>query len=557
MKKLFGITLIMAVVALSVTLAAVAADVGVKDAALGQYGMLVLKNDGSVWGWGSNAGYPKNLHAAGIIEPDPSPRKVMEDAISIAAGSNAYFAAKSDNSLWAWGMGTLGNGKYTSDPAEPFEVMTGVKAVYAGSWVAGNNYVFVIRTDNSLWGWGSNESGSLAAPFGFEAPGMTDSDKPVKIMDDVRHVAVGGLGHVLAVKTDDTLWTWGDNTYGQLGQGTDKPGSYTPKKIADNVETCAAGVATSLFITKNHKLYGFGDASYHLLNQVGAPTPGAVEVIGGKWDTPRLLLENVISAGIGYMHGAAVDTQGQLYVWGDSESLGIPNLQFGAYSVRKGTLTSVKKVFAHENYSLAIMNDNSVYAWGDNSNGQVGTGTRSKNVAAPVKVGEGGDYHPPVAAVPTSSKVLVNGKPVTFEAYNIGGNNYFKLRDIAIVLSGTEKQFEVAWDGANNAISLTMGNHYTIAGGELAVSANPTSKTAAFTMSKILLNGSEIKLTAYNIGGYNYFKLRDVAAAIDYGVTWDGATNTIGIDTSTGYAVPSGTSTPPVIPPPPASPQIQ
>lgn len=531
MKKLFGVLLVMAVIALSVGFTAVAADVGVKDAALGEHGVLVLKNDGSVWAWGSNAGYPKDLHAAGIADPDPSPRRVMEDAVSIAAGSDAYFAVKSDNSLWAWGIGRLGNGRYTSGPVGPLEVMTGVKAVYAGSWVSGNTYVFIIKTDNSLWGWGDNQDGSLAASYGS----MTDSNRPVKIMDEVRYVAVGGAGHVLAIKTDDTLWTWGNNAWGQLGRGDTIPSHYQPKKIADNVETCAAGVNTSLFITKDHKLYGSGDASYHLLNQAGAPAPGAVEAIGGKWDTPRLMLENVASAGIGYMHGAAVDTQGQLYVWGDSDSLGIPNLQFGSYKVRKGALTGVKKVFAHENYSLAIMNDNSVYAWGENTDGQVGTGARSKNVAAPVKVAEGGDYHPPVTAVPTSARVLVNGKPVTFEAYNIGGNNYFKLRDLAMVLSGTQKQFEVAWDGANNAISLTVGKHYTPAGGELAVSANPASRTATFTMSKILLNGREIKLTAYNIGGYNYFKLRDVAAGMDFGVTWDGATNTIGVDTSTGY----------------------
>lgn len=532
MKRLIGIFLITAVIVVSTSFTALASDVGVKDAALGQSGVLVLKNDGSVWAWGSEAGYyPKDLHAAGITDPDPSPRKVMDDCISIVAGDNAYFAVKRDGSLWAWGIGWLGDGEYHNKPAKPFKVMDGVKAVYAGSWVSGTSNVFIIKTDNSLWGWGRNVDGSLAAPFSA----VTGSTKPIKIMDDVRHIAVGGAGHVLAVKTDDTLWTWGNNGWGQLGRGDTAPSHYQPKKIADNVETCAAGVNTSLFITKDKKLYGIGDASYNLLNELGGPKPGAVEMIGGKWHTPRLMMENIVSADIGYMHGAAVDAQGQLYVWGYYESLGIPNLKFGTYLPRKGLLTGVKKVFVHGDYSLAIMNDNSVYAWGENENGQVGTGTRSENVVTPVKVMEGGEYHPPVTAVPTSARVLVNGKPVVFEAYNIDGYNYFKLRDIAMVLSGTEKQFAVAWDGARNAINLTSSQSYTPVGGELAVSATPTNRTAIFTTSKILLNGNEIKLTAYNIEGYNYFKLRDVAAAIDFGVTWDGETKTISIDTSTGY----------------------
>jgi hypothetical protein len=140
-----------------------------------------------------------------------------------------------------------------------------------------------------------------------------------------------------------------------------------------------------------------------------------------------------------------------------------------------------------------------------------------------------------VSAAPTASKVMVNGKEVSFEAYNIGGNNYFKLRDLAAAINRTEKQFEVRWDGAKNAISLDSGKAYTTAGGELAVSAEPTFKDAKPTDSKIYLDGKEVQLTAYNIDGNNYFKLRDIAKAINFGVTWDGNANMIGIDTKSDY----------------------
>jgi len=139
-----------------------------------------------------------------------------------------------------------------------------------------------------------------------------------------------------------------------------------------------------------------------------------------------------------------------------------------------------------------------------------------------------------INATPTASTVLVNGKAVEFEAYNINGYNYFKLRDLAQAVNNTEKNFEVTWDGAKNAINLISNKSYTPIGGELAKGDGKT-KVATPTASKIYKDGEEISLTAYNINGYNYFKLRDIAKIFDIGVTWDGATNTIGIDTSIGY----------------------
>lgn len=139
-----------------------------------------------------------------------------------------------------------------------------------------------------------------------------------------------------------------------------------------------------------------------------------------------------------------------------------------------------------------------------------------------------------VKAEPTNSTVYVNGKPVAFDAYRIDNSNFFKLRDLAYVLKGTEKQFEVGWDGATNSISLTSGKSYTAAGGEMA-SGGKGIKSAASTNSKIMLNGSVAKLTAYNIDGNNYFKLRDIGITFNFGVDWDGVNNAIIINTKKAY----------------------
>jgi len=139
-----------------------------------------------------------------------------------------------------------------------------------------------------------------------------------------------------------------------------------------------------------------------------------------------------------------------------------------------------------------------------------------------------------VNASPTSSTVLVNGKNVAFDAYNIGGNNYFKLRDLASTLNGTPKQFEVGYDDTTKAITLTSGKPYTRVGGEME-GKDSGNREASPTSSRIYMDGKEVQFTAYNIGGNNYFKLRDIGEAFDFGVDWDQAAQTIRIDTSKGY----------------------
>lgn len=143
-----------------------------------------------------------------------------------------------------------------------------------------------------------------------------------------------------------------------------------------------------------------------------------------------------------------------------------------------------------------------------------------------------------VTARPASSAVLIDGKSVSFEAYNINGSNYFKLRDLAKALGGSEKQFEVDWDETLDTIYITTGKGYTAVGGELAASSGRENKSANLATSCVCVDAALKKLTSYNIGGNNYFKLRDIADAIDFGVTWDSGTDTICIDTKTGYAAP-------------------
>jgi hypothetical protein len=141
---------------------------------------------------------------------------------------------------------------------------------------------------------------------------------------------------------------------------------------------------------------------------------------------------------------------------------------------------------------------------------------------------------PALTAAPTAATVLVNGKAVDFDAYSIEGSNYFKLRDLAYILNGGEKQFSVGWDGATQTITLKSGEAYAPVDGDMQ-SKGDAVQTPVTSTAKVTLDGIEVAFTAYTIGGNNYFKLRDVGQAIDFGVGWDDATKTITIDTSVGY----------------------
>ena len=140
-----------------------------------------------------------------------------------------------------------------------------------------------------------------------------------------------------------------------------------------------------------------------------------------------------------------------------------------------------------------------------------------------------------ITAQSTLSKVMVDGEQVSFDAYNIEGSNYFKLRDLAMAINGTEKNFEVTWDGEKNAINLISGQAYTPVGNELVSSPENNIVKGISSQSAIYLDGEEVELEAYNINGNNYFKLRDVAKVFDFGVIWNGELNQIEIDTTAGY----------------------
>ena len=137
-------------------------------------------------------------------------------------------------------------------------------------------------------------------------------------------------------------------------------------------------------------------------------------------------------------------------------------------------------------------------------------------------------------ATPTGQTVTLNGRQVDFAAYNIQGNNYFKLRDLAAALTGTEKNFNVEYNKTKDAVEITSLMPYIA--GDFGNSGYQRSgnQTAVHSPQAMYVDGEAMTLEAYAVLDYNYCKLRDVAELMDFAVDWNPNTNTVNIGTDRG-----------------------
>ena len=258
-----------------------------------------------------------------------------------------------------------------------------------------------------------------------------------------------------------------------------------------------------------------------------------------------------------------VTTDGQMWAVGKNEwnSSGLGKEIENVATPTKTDLTGVRSLSCtpYSRIGTAVKNDGSLWTWGRTDlEGDSSTRTFDNlynvpgenytlydflQIAGPNQTTNGTSTEKPTTkptaaatatASPSSAKVQINGKQVTFDAYSINDNNYFKLRDIAKALSGTEKQFEVTWNGATKSIELKPNTAYTAVGGELAT-GKAVKQTAKLSSDTVYMNGNVASLTAYTINGNNYFKLRDLGKLLNFGVDWDGTAKCISIDSSTSY----------------------
>ncbi len=126
----------------------------------------------------------------------------------------------------------------------------------------------------------------------------------------------------------------------------------------------------------------------------------------------------------------------------------------------------------------------------------------------------------------TNDKLYVDGALKSPAVYKIEGSNYFNLRDVAALLNGTAKQFEVGYNSSTNSVTVTTNKPYTMTGTELT-GAGANSATATASNNSIYVNGQKLDLQVYKINGSNYFKLRDLGKAINFYVGYENGNITI------------------------------
>ena len=256
---------------------------GVASISLGGHHTAAIKTDGSLWMWGSNAfGQIGN----GGTETALKPVKVMEGVASVSLGTYSTAVIKTDGSLWMWGnngMGELGDGTLI-DRHTPVKIMDGVASVSCG---AGNTAA--IKADGSLWLWGQTMTIMLAdescvttgrnptrivddvavaavdwgqlVTVGLDGSAMAyeSYDEPKSLMDGVKSVYAFNLTFAI-LKNDGTLWTWGGNGAGQLGDGTTVDRDVSAK-VMDNVASFSLGGAHGAAVATDGSLWLWGSNS--------------------------------------------------------------------------------------------------------------------------------------------------------------------------------------------------------------------------------------------------------------------------------------------------------
>ena len=236
---------------------------------------------------------------------------------------------------------------------------------------SGGNHTAFIKADGSLWIWGWNEYGQVG-------DGTTFYKKdPAKIMDDVVQVSAGGW-HTLAVKSDGSLWAWGGNNSGQLGNKT-KISSLKPVKIMDDVIKISAGGSCSMAVKSDGSLWTWG---YNKDGQLGDDT--TIEKL-----YPVKVMDDVIQISAGEWHGAAIKSDNTLWTWGNNSigQLGINNYIHKCKPVK--IMENIIQVSAGGSHTVAIDSNGNIWAWGRNGDGQLGDDTYISKLY-PIKVKNSG-----------------------------------------------------------------------------------------------------------------------------------------------------------------------
>ncbi len=434
---------------------------------------LAVMADGMVWAWGNN-GSGQLGDGTTTDRQTPAPLTGLTGITGVAAGTRHSLAIDSDGTLWVWGdnyYGQLGDGG-TSTRLLPVRLTLSKKAAKPVLSPAGGTYtspqdISITSTTPgaSIYyttdGTEPTETSPQVAPGStirvdrtlvlkakaWET-GATPSDTAAEVYMLLRGAVAAGAYHSLASTLEGTVWAWGANWYGQIGDGTTAPSS-TPVQVSGltGVIAVAGGYAHSLALKNDGTVWAWG---YNLFEQLGDGT-----TTDRLAPTPVTGLSSVVGVAAGEIHSLALQGDGTVWAWGANwdGQIGDGTTASSSTPVQVGGLTGVIAVSGGAAHSLALMSDGTVWSWGANGSGQLGDGTTTSS-STPVQVA-GLTGVTAIAAGSTHSLALGSGGTV----WAWGDNYKGQLGDDTTV----DKLTPIPVEGLSGAVGLAAGGSHSLA----------------------------------------------------------------------------------------------
>ena len=367
---------------------------------------LAIKNDGTLWAWGVNI---RGELGDGTFQGTNTPIQIgiSNNWKEVKAGSYHTIALKNDGTLWTWGWnysGQLGDGTFT-DKNIPTKI--GNDNNWVEVYAKVGHQSMALKSDGSLWGWGINQGGQLGDGTNI------DKNTPTQLVTTNNWVKIiPGNYHTMAIKNDGTLWGWGTNEYGQLGDGTNT-NKYVPTQIGvdNDWKEVSVGFYHTAAIKMNGSLWTWGS---NYTGQLGNGLAGSNYCT----NSPNQIgnSNNWTEIDSGMQHSIAIKNEGTLWAWGLNYAgqLGNGNLIDQNEPSQIGILTDWQKIFIGEENSYAIQNNNTLWAWGINLNGELGNGTN-----------------------------LDSDIPINIDCINLGLSNFIKSADFSIFPNPSSKYLNI------------------------------------------------------------------------------------------------------------------
>jgi len=320
--------------------------------AAGHWHSLAICNDGFIRAWGGNDTGQLG-DSTQVDRYSPVITHGVSDVVKVATKFRTSLALKSDSTVWQWG----------SNAAMPTVAtqVAGLSGVVAIS--VGNDHFMALKSDQTVWTWGLNTYGQLG---NGSSGGLSLVPIQVTAISGVTAIAAGDQ-HSLALKSDGTMWGWGNNDYGQLGDSTQVQRNL-PVQVHGlaNVTGISAALYTSFAIRADSTAWSWGANSSGILGDGSSGTrhvPGQVAILSG-----------VVNIFAGTFHCMAIRSDGTAWAWGDNGSFQLGDgTQTDRYTpIQVQGLSNVQTLAAGTNHSMALLNNGTVWTCGINPHGQLG-----------------------------------------------------------------------------------------------------------------------------------------------------------------------------------------